>query len=55
MKLLQYTEPGEAGFQVAEAMASYFTDVGIQATLGPSTREGRQHEAGQGNGLLPGT
>jgi ABC-type transport system substrate-binding protein len=36
VKLLQYTEPGEAELpQVAEAVASYFTDVGIQATLEP--------------------
>jgi ABC-type transport system substrate-binding protein len=35
-KLLAYTEPGEAELpQVAEAMASYFNDVGIQATLEP--------------------
>jgi peptide/nickel transport system substrate-binding protein len=36
VKLLQYTEPGEAELpQVAEAVASYFNDVGIQATLEP--------------------
>jgi peptide/nickel transport system substrate-binding protein len=36
VKLLQYTEPGEAELpQVAEAVASYFNEVGIQATLEP--------------------
>jgi peptide/nickel transport system substrate-binding protein len=36
VKILQYTEPGEAELpQVAEAVASYFNDVGIQATLEP--------------------
>jgi peptide/nickel transport system substrate-binding protein len=36
VKLLQYTEPGEAELpQVADAVASYFNDVGIQATLEP--------------------
>jgi ABC-type transport system substrate-binding protein len=36
VKLLQYTEPGEAELpQVAEAVASYFNDAGIQATLEP--------------------
>jgi peptide/nickel transport system substrate-binding protein len=35
-KLLQYTEPGEAELpQVAEAVALYFNEVGIQATLEP--------------------
>jgi ABC-type transport system substrate-binding protein len=35
-KILAYTEPGEAELpQVAEAVASYFNDVGIQATLEP--------------------
>jgi peptide/nickel transport system substrate-binding protein len=35
-KLLAYTEPGEAELpQVADAVASYFNDVGIQATLEP--------------------
>jgi peptide/nickel transport system substrate-binding protein len=36
VKLLQYTSPGEAELpQVAEAVASYFNDVGIQPTLEP--------------------
>ena len=36
VKLLQYTEPGEAELpQVAEAVASYFNEVGIKATLEP--------------------
>ena len=36
VKLLQYTEPGEAELpQVAEAVASYFNEVNIQATLEP--------------------
>jgi peptide/nickel transport system substrate-binding protein len=36
VKLLQYTEPGEAELpQVAEAVALYFNEVGIQATLEP--------------------
>jgi peptide/nickel transport system substrate-binding protein len=36
VKILQYTSPGEAELpQVAEAVASYFNDVGVQSALEP--------------------